>query len=258
MVRLAAATPRPRSTPAASPCSPPRVGDELKLPASARRHLAVGGLLHDIGKLAVPLRDPAEAGRADRRGVRRDQAPPGRRPAAARGARRLPGRGPPARLRPSRAPRRPRLPARPDRRRAAHRDRILAVCDVYDALVSDRVYRAAWTPERAFGAAARGGARLRPGRGRGARAARSAARRTPAPGWVADLSPAPPTSRAAPPHARRPRPRTRSRGPHEAVGAGDLRDHVVRDADVGRDRHHREVVRRRRLAPGGRPRRRRC
>ena len=29
--------------------------------------------------------------------------------------------------------------------------RILAVCDVYDALVSDRVYRAAWTPERAFG-----------------------------------------------------------------------------------------------------------
>jgi HD-GYP domain-containing protein (c-di-GMP phosphodiesterase class II) len=28
--------------------------------------------------------------------------------------------------------------------------RILAVCDVYDALVSDRVYRGAWTPERAF------------------------------------------------------------------------------------------------------------
>ena len=29
--------------------------------------------------------------------------------------------------------------------------RILAVVDVYDALVSDRVYRPAWTPERAFG-----------------------------------------------------------------------------------------------------------
>jgi HD-GYP domain-containing protein (c-di-GMP phosphodiesterase class II) len=28
--------------------------------------------------------------------------------------------------------------------------RILAVCDVYDALVSDRVYRAAWTPDRAI------------------------------------------------------------------------------------------------------------
>ena len=29
--------------------------------------------------------------------------------------------------------------------------RILAACDVYDALVSDRVYRSAWTPERALG-----------------------------------------------------------------------------------------------------------
>ena len=28
--------------------------------------------------------------------------------------------------------------------------RILAVCDVYDALASDRAYRAAWSPERAF------------------------------------------------------------------------------------------------------------
>jgi HD-GYP domain-containing protein (c-di-GMP phosphodiesterase class II) len=28
--------------------------------------------------------------------------------------------------------------------------RILAACDVYDALVSDRVYRSAWTPERAL------------------------------------------------------------------------------------------------------------
>src|SRR4051812_14953283 len=31
------------------------VADELKLPALSRRHLAIGGLLHDIGKLAVPL-----------------------------------------------------------------------------------------------------------------------------------------------------------------------------------------------------------
>jgi HD-GYP domain-containing protein (c-di-GMP phosphodiesterase class II) len=29
--------------------------------------------------------------------------------------------------------------------------RILAVCDVYDALISDRVYRAAWTHDRALG-----------------------------------------------------------------------------------------------------------
>jgi len=31
-----------------------QVGEELKLSPSARRHLAVGGLLHDIGKLSVP------------------------------------------------------------------------------------------------------------------------------------------------------------------------------------------------------------
>ena len=44
-----------------------RVGEELKLSATARRHLAVGGLLHDIGKLSVPLRDPQQARQADRR-----------------------------------------------------------------------------------------------------------------------------------------------------------------------------------------------
>ena len=57
-----------------------RVGEELKLSATARRHLAVGGLLHDIGKLAVPLDILQKPGCADRRGVRRDQAPSGRRP----------------------------------------------------------------------------------------------------------------------------------------------------------------------------------
>jgi len=32
-----------------------QVGEELRLPATSRRHLAVGGLLHDIGKLSVLL-----------------------------------------------------------------------------------------------------------------------------------------------------------------------------------------------------------
>src|SRR5262249_10449074 len=32
-----------------------RVAEQLKLSATARRHLAGGGLLHDIGKLSVPL-----------------------------------------------------------------------------------------------------------------------------------------------------------------------------------------------------------
>ena len=73
--------------------------------------------------------------------------------------------------------------------------RILAVCDVYDALVSDRVYRSAWTPERALAllrdetqfdpacvAALERGARAAVRRGRRARPGRRAARRcAPAP-----------------------------------------------------------------------------
>ena len=40
------------------------LGEELKLPATTRRHLAVGGLLHDIGKLSVPRRGAPAACRA--------------------------------------------------------------------------------------------------------------------------------------------------------------------------------------------------
>src|SRR5215208_7150639 len=51
-----------------------RVGEELKLPATTRRHLAVGGLLHDIGKLSVPLailRKPAGLSDDEYRDVKR-------------------------------------------------------------------------------------------------------------------------------------------------------------------------------------------
>ena len=99
-----------------------QVGEELQLSATARRHLAVGGLLHDIGKLAVPLEILNKPGKLTDDGVRRDQAPPERRPQAARGARRLPGARPRPRLRSPRAPRRQRLPARPGRGRALRRD----------------------------------------------------------------------------------------------------------------------------------------
>ncbi len=87
------------------------VADELKLSATSRRHLAIGGLLHDIGKLAVPLeilQKPASLTDEEFAAIKRH---PGRRAPAAGGARRLPRRGPPAGLRPPRAPRRPRLPA---------------------------------------------------------------------------------------------------------------------------------------------------
>jgi putative nucleotidyltransferase with HDIG domain len=126
------------------------VADELKLPATARRHLAVGGLLHDIGKLSVPLeilRKPGPLDDAEFAAIKRHPVD-GRRlldelggfPVAVRRLvsdhhERLDGRGYPGGLTAAELP---------------LETRILAVCDVYDALVSDRVYRAAWTPERAF------------------------------------------------------------------------------------------------------------
>src|SRR5215210_6649537 len=127
-----------------------QVGEELKLPATARRHLAVGGLLHDIGKLSVPLdilRKPAGLTDEEYAEIKRHPEA-GRRLLEELGGfsptvrdlvsdhhERLDGRGYPRGLTEEELP--------------LH-TRILTVCDVYDALVSDRVYRVAWTPERAF------------------------------------------------------------------------------------------------------------
>ena len=62
-----------------------QVGEALGLARGRLRGLALGGLLHDMGKLAVPGRGAAEARPARRRRVRGDpQAPAGRRAAAAR------------------------------------------------------------------------------------------------------------------------------------------------------------------------------
>src|SRR5919202_5211181 len=127
-----------------------RVGEELRLSATARRHLAVGGLLHDIGKLSVPLeilQKPGPLDDAEFAAVKRHPAD-GRRlleelggfPEPVRALvsdhhERLDGSGYPRGLTADQMP---------------IETRILAVCDVYDALVSDRVYRAAWSPERAL------------------------------------------------------------------------------------------------------------
>ena len=127
-----------------------RVGEELKLPATARRHLAVGGMLHDIGKLSVPLEilnKPGKLTDEEFAAIKRHPGD-GRKlleelggfPEAVRALvsdhhERLDGSGYPRGLNADELP---------------IETRILAVCDVYDALVSDRVYRAAWTPERAF------------------------------------------------------------------------------------------------------------
>jgi HD-GYP domain-containing protein (c-di-GMP phosphodiesterase class II) len=127
-----------------------RVGEELKLPASLRRDLAVGGLLHDVGKLSVPLeilRKPGALDDDEFAEIRRHPEA-GRRLIEELGGfpetvrrlvsdhhERLDGTGYPRGLQGCDLP---------------IETRILAVCDVYDALVSDRVYRAAWTPERAL------------------------------------------------------------------------------------------------------------
>ena len=76
---------RRRSTP--SPCtrattprtSPPtrwRSARRSVSTATASSRLRRAALLHDIGKVAVAARDPRQARRAERRRVRRDQAPP--------------------------------------------------------------------------------------------------------------------------------------------------------------------------------------
>jgi putative nucleotidyltransferase with HDIG domain len=127
-----------------------RVAEELKLSASLRRDLAVGGLLHDIGKLSVPLEILNKPGPLDDEEFAEIRRHPdaGRRLLEELGGfpetvqqlvsdhhERLDGSGYPRGLEASCQP---------------IGTRILAACDVYDALVSDRVYREAWTPERAL------------------------------------------------------------------------------------------------------------
>ena len=126
------------------------VGEELKLPAAARRDLAVGGLLHDVGKLSVPLailRKPGPLDDDEFAEIRRHPVA-GRRLLEELG-------GFPEAVRRLVSDHHERLDGSGYPRGVSGADltietRILAACDVYDALVSDRVYRDAWTPERAL------------------------------------------------------------------------------------------------------------
>jgi putative nucleotidyltransferase with HDIG domain len=128
-----------------------QVAEALGLAPATLRHLAVGGLLHDIGKLSVAgaiLRKPGKLTDAEYDAVKRHPAAGvallkelGGFPAAVHALvgehhERLDGAGYPLGLTDAELELGPR---------------ILAVCDVCDALVSDRVYREAWTPERALG-----------------------------------------------------------------------------------------------------------
>jgi HD-GYP domain-containing protein (c-di-GMP phosphodiesterase class II) len=168
------------------------VGESLGLPPARLRTLAVGGLLHDMGKLAVPtavLTKPgpldddefAEIRKHPEAGVRLLEELGGFVPEVRRLVHdhheRLDGSGYPRGL------------------TADDLDletRILAVCDVYDALVSDRVYRAAWPADRALALLREDAGRLFDDR------CVTALEALVAPPWVADVAQAAPTPADAP------------------------------------------------------------
>ncbi|HEV3480094.1 MAG TPA: HD-GYP domain-containing protein [Gaiellaceae bacterium] len=126
-----------------------QVGEELGLSPVRLRELATGALVHDVGKLAVPdsiLKKPDKLTSEEFHVVQKHAAT-GYRTLKELGFRepvrrlvldhheRLDGSGYPRGL------------SGPAMSLDA---RILAVCDVYDALISTRVYREAWTHDRAI------------------------------------------------------------------------------------------------------------
>jgi len=126
------------------------IGEALGLAPGRLRDLAVGGLLHDMGKLSVPdaiLRKPGPLTDDEMDVIRRH---PGW------GDELLAELGYPAHVRRVVRGHHERLDGSgyPDGLAGDAIDletRILAVADVYDALVSPRYYRGAWEPERALG-----------------------------------------------------------------------------------------------------------
>src|SRR3990170_4600144 len=126
-----------------------RVGEELGLPPARLRELAIGGLLHDVGKLSVPdaiLKKPGSLDDDEFAVVRKHPLwgdtllgelsfPRGVRRLVRDHHERLDGSGYPHGARGE---------------QLCVPTRILAVCDVYDALLSRRVYRDAWSHEQAF------------------------------------------------------------------------------------------------------------
>ena len=126
------------------------VGERLGLSAGRLRSLAIGGLLHDMGKLSVPDAILRKPGPLDEDEFAQIKLHPqrGRELLNELGGfdetvqrlvldhhERLDGRGYPRGL---------------DGRGLDLETRILALCDVYDALVSPRVYRPAWTMDEAL------------------------------------------------------------------------------------------------------------
>jgi hypothetical protein len=127
-----------------------QVGEELGLPPGRLRDLAIGGLLHDIGKLSVPERILKKPGALDDEEFAAIKLHPGR---GVKLLRELGGFGPTIhelvhshheRLDGTGYPR------GLNGTELSLDTRILTVCDVYDALVSPRVYRDAWSHDDAL------------------------------------------------------------------------------------------------------------
>ena len=127
-----------------------QVGEELGLPPERLRVLAAGGLMHDMGKLSVPdeiLKKPAALTREEYDVVKRHSE---------WGEELLAKLGFPSDVRRLVRDHHERLDGSgyPLGAHGAQLDletRILGACDVYDALISPRVYRGAWTHGRALG-----------------------------------------------------------------------------------------------------------
>lgn len=126
------------------------IGEHLGLPERRLRQLALGGLLHDVGKLSVPnaiLKKPGRLTDEEFAEIRRH-------PGAGRALLSELGGFPPLVLDLVES-HHERLDGRgyPNGVPAGELDlavRILTVADVYDALTADRVYREAWPAERAL------------------------------------------------------------------------------------------------------------
>jgi HD-GYP domain-containing protein (c-di-GMP phosphodiesterase class II) len=127
-----------------------QVGERLGLSPGRLRELAIGGLLHDVGKLSVPdeiLQKPGPLSDDEFEVIKRHPEwgaelidelggfTPAVRKLVLGHHERLDGSGYPRGLRDD---------------EIDLETRILAVCDVYDALVSKRVYRDAWSSSQAL------------------------------------------------------------------------------------------------------------
>ena len=127
-----------------------QVGEELGLAPGRLRDLAIGGLLHDIGKLSVPERILKKPGSLDDEEFAAIKLHPGR---GVKLLRELGGFGPA--IHDLVHSHHERLDGKGYPRGLSESElsldtRVMTVCDVYDALVSPRVYRDAWTHEQAM------------------------------------------------------------------------------------------------------------